>query len=55
MNFARLNEIFCKQVVSEIGRLHKHHKHGLYTRHHHCQPLSTSNIFLLRMFDVSFH
>ena len=24
MNFARLNEIFCKQVVSEIGKLHKH-------------------------------
>ena len=24
MNFARLNKIFCKQVVSEIGKLHKH-------------------------------
>ena len=24
MNFGRLNEIFCKQVVSEIGKLHTH-------------------------------
>ena len=24
MNFARLNEIFCKQVVSETGKLHAH-------------------------------
>ena len=24
MNFARLKEIFCKQVVSETGKLHIH-------------------------------
>ena len=30
MNFARLNEIFCKQVASEIEKLHKH-QHVLFT------------------------
>ena len=24
MNFPRLNEMFCKHVASEIGKLHKH-------------------------------
>ena len=56
MNFTRLNEIFCKEVVNELEKIHKHRTPVVYvldtTIVSHCLRATFS---YFRMFDVNFH
>ena len=44
MNFVRLNEIFCKQVVSDIGKLHKHQH--IFLKEFQCSTSVFVDVFL---------